>query len=125
VQIAGLHHVAINVADVDEAVDFYRTVLGFSVIESRPDFGFPGAWLQAGANQVHLILAPEGFEPDRAQHYALQIDDADAWAAHLDELGVQHRRSPYRAGAGQQIVVKDPTGNRIELNQPDRVPASA
>jgi glyoxylase I family protein len=120
VQIAGLHHVAINVNDVDEAIDFYRDVLGFSIIESRPDFGFPGAWLQAGANQVHLILAPDGFVPDRAQHYALQVDDADAWADHLDQLGVQHRRSPYRAGAGQQIVVKDPTGNRIELNQPDQ-----
>ncbi len=118
-RIDGLHHVAINVSDLARAVTFYTDVLGFAPIDSRPDFGFPGAWLQAGSHQVHLMEIA-GAVPDRSQHYALQIDDADAWAAHLDSKAVSYRRSPYFAGAGRQLFVLDPSGNRIELNEPDR-----
>jgi catechol 2,3-dioxygenase-like lactoylglutathione lyase family enzyme len=119
VLITGLHHVALNVHDVDDAVRFYQDVLGFELIETRPDFGFPGAWLQAGANQVHLVAAPDAVI-DRAQHYALLVDDAEAWADHVEGHGVKCRRSMYVAGAGRQVFLRDPSGNRIELNQPDR-----
>ena len=36
----GIHHVSINVQDVDAAVQFYVGVLGMEQIE-RPDLGFP------------------------------------------------------------------------------------
>ncbi len=117
-KIAGIHHVAINVNDVDEAISFYTTALRFSVIASRPDFGIPGAWLQAGAQQLHLVGADD-FTVDRQQHFALEIDDADAWAEHLTTCGVEVRRATALVGAGNQLFVRDPSGNRIELNQPD------
>ena len=44
---SGIHHVAICVRDADEAVTFYRDVLGLTVLD-RPDFGFGGYWLDAG-----------------------------------------------------------------------------
>ena len=50
-----VHHVSINVSDVDAAA-FYVDRLGLAIhIPDRPDFGFPGAWLDAGNQQVHLI----------------------------------------------------------------------
>jgi glyoxylase I family protein len=119
VLITGLHHVAINVADVDTAVRFYTDVLGFELLDTRPDFGFDGAWLQAGSNQVHLLGVTDAVI-DRRQHYALHVDDAEAWARHLEEKGVKCGRSDYVPGAGHQVFLKDPSGNRIELNQPDR-----
>jgi glyoxylase I family protein len=119
VQITGLHHVALNVHDVDESIRFYTDVLGFEVVTSRPDFGFEGAWLQAGTNQVHLLGAPDA-QIDRAQHFALHVDDAEAWAVHLESKGLKCRRSMYVAGAGRQVFLRDPSGNRIELNEPDR-----
>jgi glyoxylase I family protein len=117
-EIAGIHHVSLNVADVEESVRFYVDVLGFSVMGTRPDFGFPGAWLQAGANQVHLIGEAKN-APDRRQHYALRVDSLADWMTHLDGLGVTYRHSPRIMGAGDQIFLNDPWGNRIELNQPD------
>jgi len=50
-QPAGLHHVSINVPDVPRALAFYVEVLGLTERSDRPDFGFGGAWLDAGASR--------------------------------------------------------------------------
>jgi catechol 2,3-dioxygenase-like lactoylglutathione lyase family enzyme len=42
-----VHHVWINVSDVDEAKRFYIDRLGLVRREDRPDFGLGGAWLDA------------------------------------------------------------------------------
>ena len=88
----GLHHVAINVHELQPALDFYVGQLGFSVVESRPDFGFPGAWLQAGGHQIHLMEVPTA-TIDRGQHLALRVHDLDAAVAELEasrERGVRY-----------------------------------
>ena len=40
------HHVSFSVSDLEASLAFYRDVLGLEPIE-RPDFGLPGAWLEA------------------------------------------------------------------------------
>lgn len=115
--VIGLHHVALNVDDLDDALAFYVDALGFTVLP-RPDFGFPGAWLQAGAAQVHLLVAP-GVARDARQHFALQVADVAAMAAGLEAKGVAVQPYPYVAGAGRQVFLSDPSANRIELNQPE------
>ena len=50
----GIHHVSINVKDVDAAVAFYAGVLNLKILD-RPDLGFPGAWIQAGEQELSLI----------------------------------------------------------------------
>src|SRR5262249_10895811 len=54
----GVHHVSVNVTDVEAALRFYVDELGFEPRTDRPDFGFGGAWLDVGGQQVHLIEAP-------------------------------------------------------------------
>lgn len=115
--VTGLHHVNVNVASLEESLTFYVDKLGF-VLLPRPDFGFAGAWLQMGAHQLHLVESAE-FVIDPRQHFALQVGDLDACTAHLDTVGVEYRRPPITGGAGRQVFVRDPSGNRIELNQPD------
>ena len=116
--VIGVHHVAVCVTDLDAAREFYVDHLGFGVIASRPDFGFPGMWLQAGAQQIHLMELGE-VTPDARAHLALQVPNLDAALESLDAVGVTYRRSTYYPGAGRQAFLADPTGNRIELNQPD------
>jgi catechol 2,3-dioxygenase-like lactoylglutathione lyase family enzyme len=116
-ETAGIHHVAINVLDLDAAMDFYVRQLGFAVLD-RPDFDFRGAWLQAGASQIHL-METEAPTIDRRQHMALRVADLDAAVADLEAAGVEVFRSAYIPSAGHQAFLKDPSGNRIELNQPD------
>ena len=111
----GVHHVSIKVGDTREAVRFYCDVLGLSVRPDRPDFGFGGAWLDAGGQQVHLV---EGeLPPDEGQHFALQVDDLGAAIDELRARGVAVSDAIPVASA-QQAFVNDPDGNLIELHQP-------
>jgi predicted enzyme related to lactoylglutathione lyase len=114
----GLHHVAISVKELEPAVRFYADVMGFEQLD-RPDFGFPGAWFQAGDHQIHLMEMADA-QPDPRQHYALRVDDLDAAMAAITAAGGDVRRAmPEVAGAGRQAFVRDPSGNRIELNEPN------
>lgn len=118
-RVLQLNHVAIHVADVPASVRFYREVLGLEEIP-RPAFRFPGAWLRLGADQeLHLI--GERAEPvhshNRGNHYALLVDDIDAWEAFFKERGTEYWRQQRPDGAFQ-IYVTDPDGHVIELCTP-------
>jgi glyoxylase I family protein len=116
----GVHHVSLNVDDVDAALAFYVEVLGLEVRPDRPDFPFGGAWLNAGAQQVHLIEA----EPpaNRGQHFALAFADLPGVVAELRDQGFAVTE-PVVVGTAVQSFVVDPAGNRVELHQPGAVPA--
>ena len=111
----GVHHVSVNVSDVDAALTFYVDVLGLSQRADRPNFGFGGAWLDVGHQQIHLIEAP--VPDDRGQHLALQVDDLDAAVAELRGREVEVS-DPSPVGSGRQAFLHDPSGNLIELHQP-------
>ena len=53
-----IHHVSINVPDVESGIAFYTDVLGGTLRPDRPDLGVAGAWIDLGTQQVHLIEAP-------------------------------------------------------------------
>jgi glyoxylase I family protein len=109
-----VHHVSINVDDVDAALDFYTGVLGLQPRTDRPDFGFGGAWLDAGGQQVHLI---EGTSPAAlGQHFALLVDDLDRTVAELRDRAVEVS-DPKPVGSSRQAFLSDPSGNLIELHQ--------
>ncbi len=115
--VRDLHHVSINVTDVERAVEFYVHTLGMERLP-RPDFGFDGAWLgfETG-RQVHLIQAdvPE----DHGQHFAFLVDDIDATVDELRARGAQVRGPvPVGDSGARQAFLHDPDGNRLELNQP-------
>lgn len=109
-----LHHVSINVDDVEAALRFYTDVLGLPARADRPDFSFGGAWLDAGGQQVHLI---EGQPPvGLGQHFALLVEDLDGTVAELRARGVEVS-DPNPVGSSRQSFVTDPSGNLIELHQ--------
>ncbi len=109
-----VHHVSINVDDVDAAIDFYTRVLGLTQRTDRPDFGFGGAWLDAGGQQVHLI---EGeVPPGRGQHFAILVGDIAATVEELRGLGIKVS-DPSPVASSLQSFLRDPAGNMIELHQ--------
>jgi glyoxylase I family protein len=111
----GVHHVSVNVSDVDAALSFYVDELGLRPRSDRPDLGVGGAWLDAGTQQVHLIEAPV---PDnRGQHFALLVEDLDAVVEELRGRGLAVG-DPTPIGRSRQAFITDPSGNTIELHQP-------
>ncbi len=111
----GVHHVSINVRDAAEAVAFYTEVLGLTLRDDRPDFSFGGAWLDLGAQQVHLleIAVPD----DVGQHFAIHVADIDAAVSDLRERGVDVT-DPKPVASSRQCFLHDPSGNMIELHEP-------
>jgi glyoxylase I family protein len=115
-ELVGIAHVALPVSSLEKSLSFYEDVLGLSQAQ-RPDFGFPGAWLVLGPQQIHLMeLGP--VTPDQRQHFAIQVTDAEAVADELEGRGVKAGRMFGLAAAGKQVFINDPDGHQIEFNQP-------
>jgi catechol 2,3-dioxygenase-like lactoylglutathione lyase family enzyme len=114
-QPLAVHHVSLTVDDVDAALAFYTDELGLVQRSDRPDFGFGGAWLDAGGQQLHLI---EGTAPnDQGQHFALAVADLDAAVGELRGRGLAVT-DPIPVGSGRQAFLHDPSGNMVELIEP-------
>ena len=119
IQITDIHHVSLLVADTARSLDFYCGLLGLARDEARPDLGYAGAWLWAGARQLHLIELPS---PDpvtgrpahvgRDRHTALRIVDLDALRAALERAGIACALS--RSGR-RALFCRDPDGNGLEF----------
>jgi catechol 2,3-dioxygenase-like lactoylglutathione lyase family enzyme len=118
VKLQGVHHVSLNVRDVEAARRFYVERLGLEEIP-RPAFPFAGAWLRSGAQEIHLI-EQAGHEAPEGQHFAFFVEDVDAAAAELGAAGVKVGGPIDVPGAGRQAFLRDPSGNLVELNQPKR-----
>ena len=109
-----VHHVSVNVDDLDAAVAFYVDVLGLTRRVDRPDLGIDGAWLDAGGQQVHLIVGE--VPPGKGQHFAVLVDDLDAVVGELRARDLRVS-DPSPVGAGRQAFLADPAGNLVELHQ--------
>ena len=113
----GVDHVAINVSDVPAGIIFYTETMGLERNFTRPDFGFPGAWLDAAnGQQVHLIEAP--VPNNLGQHFALIFEDLGAAVLELRTRGLAVTDPVVVGTTGrQQAFTTDPWGNGIELHQ--------
>ncbi|MES9942724.1 MAG: VOC family protein [Candidatus Thiodiazotropha sp. 6PLUC2] len=117
--ISQLHHVSLLVSDTQRALDFYCDLLGLTQDSQRPDLGFPGAWLQIGDQQIHLLELPN---PDpvegrpahggRDRHTAFLVDDIETVKLKLEQAGVPYTLS--RSGR-TALFCRDPDMNGIEL----------
>ena len=117
--IVAIHHVSLLVSDTRRALDFYHGILGLGVDPHRPDMGFPGAWLQIGDQQIHLIEMPDRVRAatpaahgGRDWHVALAVSDLDALVSALAGRGIGYTLS--RSGR-RALFCRDPDGNAVEL----------
>ena len=119
IQVENLHHVAINVTDLELSVEFYKSVLGLEELE-RPGFDFPGAWFALGDRQLHLMVVRDsktlrGIHPQEG-HFALRVSSYSASLDRLKKAGIEFREFPHGSTQWPQIHFTDPDGNVIELN---------
>jgi catechol 2,3-dioxygenase-like lactoylglutathione lyase family enzyme len=112
------------VRDVDQAVDFYTRLLGFTLrqqygpamaIVARDDLTL---WL-AGPRASASKPMPDGRAPEPGgwNRFVVQVDDIAALVATLREQGATFRNEIVAGPGGQQILCEDPSGNVIELFQ--------
>lgn len=116
--IRDFHHVSLIVADTTRALAFYRDLLGLQ-LAARPPLDFPGAWLQVGERQIHLLELPN---PDpvtgrpahggRDRHLALSTSALDPLIAVLNQAGISYTLS--RSGR-RALFCRDPDANALEF----------
>ena len=117
--VKSLDHCSLIVADTSKALDFYMGILELKVDESRPDIGYPGAWLQVGDGQIHLLEVTDPYasvnRPEhggRDNHLALQVSDLELIIRRLQQAGISYSKSKSGRSA---LFCRDYDGNAIEL----------
>lgn len=121
----GLVHVRYMVGDVQEAVDFYTTHLGFRLLSSAAP-----AFADVVRGNLRLLLSgpkssagrpmPDGAVPGPGgwNRIHLVVDDLAAEVARLRAAGLRFRNDTVTGPGGSQILLQDPSGNVVELFQP-------
>jgi glyoxylase I family protein len=115
-----LHHASLIVADTAASLTFYCDIIGLQQTE-RPDLGFPGAWLQLGDQQIHLLELenpdPVTGRPEhggRDRHIALSVQELAPIREVLDKTGTAYTLS--KSGR-KALFCRDPDGNALEILQ--------
>ena len=116
----GLDHFTIWTADPDATRRFYCGILGLTE-GKRPDLGFPGMWLYAGAKPVVHVNFGDKLPGDGANafdHVAFSgIGDPEPLVDKLKAEGVTHKAQTVGGGI-RQVFCVDPQGVRVEFNFP-------
>ena len=103
-RIVGINHVALEVADIDEALAWYGSFFEF---ELRGRAGSTMAFLDIG-DQFIALSAGRSQPPDQARHLGLVVDDKEAVRAAIREAGVTVQTSG-------SVDFLDPWGNHVQV----------
>ena len=116
--ILSLHHASVIVANIETSRTFYCDILGLQQID-RPDLGFPGAWFQVGAQQIHLLELenpdPVTGRPEhggRDRHFAFNALALAPVKDALNKAGIVYTLS--KSGR-KALFFRDPDGNAVEI----------
>jgi catechol 2,3-dioxygenase-like lactoylglutathione lyase family enzyme len=99
----GINHVALEVGEVDEALEWYGRFLDFELRGKQARM----AWIDMG-DQFLAVAAGRTQPPDQHRHFGLVVDDKEAMRAALRDAGVD-------VGAGPRLRFRDPWGNNVEV----------
>ena len=131
IEIRGLDHVVLRIADLERSLHFYRDALGCDVERSIEELGL--YQLRAGDALIDLVPVdsplgraggPAAGETGRnVDHLALRLASFDEAAIrrHLEAHGIEAGEVAERYGAGGRgpsMYVRDPDGNVVELKGP-------
>ena len=145
--ILGLRHVGIVVSDLNEAIGFYCSLLGFQHVQKAYEFGHSlDAMLGIAGVKVTTVklIAPNGgmiellkFDAPGSSpvgraifdlgisHIAITVQNLDKEYQRLKLCGVEFISAPVQSGAARVAFAIDPEGNRVELVQDITFPRAA
>ena len=99
----GINHIALEVGDIEEALQFYSRLFDFGLRSKSAtmafiDLGDQFLALQKGRTQ----------DADEGRHFGLVVDDKDSVRRAMTEMGIESLPGPF-------LDFRDPWGNRIEI----------
>jgi catechol 2,3-dioxygenase-like lactoylglutathione lyase family enzyme len=113
------------VDDVEAAIGFYTTHLGFTLrMSAAPAFADvvrgPLRLLLSGPASSGARATPADATAAGRNRIHLVVDDLDVEIDRLRDAGVSFRSDLVSGPGGRQILLADPAGNLVELFQPAR-----
>jgi catechol 2,3-dioxygenase-like lactoylglutathione lyase family enzyme len=108
-RLVGINHVALEVGDVEKALEFYGRFFEFS-LRGRSN---GAAFIDIGDQFLALMQASSAGH-DRARHFGLVVDDKERVRRALEDAGVE-------VFPGRRLDFLDPWGNRVEVVQYDQI----
>jgi lactoylglutathione lyase len=102
-RLIGINHVALEVGDVDAALELYGRLFDFE-LRGR---GGRSAFIDMG-DQFLALSGGRTQEPDAARHFGLVVDDKEAVRAAARDAGLQ-------VSSGRSVRFRDPWGNQFEV----------
>jgi catechol 2,3-dioxygenase-like lactoylglutathione lyase family enzyme len=104
-RLVGINHVALEVGDLEAALEWYGRIFEFEIVREPP---FPHmAFLQMG-DQFIALSQGRSQPADTARHFGLVVDDKPAVRAALEKAGAE-----ILPGRGLDFI--DPWGNHLQV----------
>lgn len=102
-KLVGINHVALEVGDVEQALEFYSKIFNFTLRSKTQNHAF----IDLGDQFIALMKSSSSHE-DKIRHFGLVVDDAS-----------QVKELAKKAGAeligGRFLDFRDPWGNYIQI----------
>jgi catechol 2,3-dioxygenase-like lactoylglutathione lyase family enzyme len=108
-RLVGINHVALEVGDVDAALEFYCGLFAIGEVERHGD----AAFVELG-DQFIALMRGRSQPPDTTRHFGLVVDDKEAVRRALGAAGVEIL-------PGRFLDFLDPWGNRVQVVQYDQI----
>jgi lactoylglutathione lyase len=102
-RLVGINHVALEVGDLEEAVEFWSSLFEITQVWREPGMAF----LDMGDQFIALSEGPTP-GPDSARHFGLVVDDKEAVREALAAASVEIL-------PGRFLDFLDPWGNRVQV----------
>jgi lactoylglutathione lyase len=102
-RLVGINHVALEVGDLQEALDFYGRIFQLGRIDYEPGMAF----IDMG-DQFLALSEGRTSPPDDARHFGLVVEDKEAVRAALQEAGLE-------VPSGRFLDFRDPWGNLVQV----------
>jgi len=102
-RLVGINHIAIEVGDIDQALDFYGKIFDFKLRAKRPG----NAFIELGDQFINVMQVGEPHE-DRRRHFGLVVDDRSSVRDRVEAAGGKLVPGPF-------LDFLDPWGNRVEV----------
>jgi catechol-2,3-dioxygenase len=103
VRLVGINHIALEVADIDAALEFYGSLFDITLRGRGPSMAF----IDMG-DQFIALSRGRSQPPDEQRHFGLVVDDREAVRRALTERGLE-------VATEGSVDFNDPWGNHIQV----------
>jgi predicted enzyme related to lactoylglutathione lyase len=108
-RLVGINHVALEVDDIDETLEFYGRIFDIELRGRSSRMAF----IDIGDQFIALMKGRSG-APDAVRHFGLVVDDKEAARRALEAAGVE-------VTSGSFLDFRDPSGNLVQIVQYDEI----